>query len=78
LEIFGCGEVGREPLFGFLRFEGDFVEERLGTVDVSGELRRWRNVLFYLELGGFCCCCHAVSLAILVIRFFVFGSFSQR
>jgi hypothetical protein len=40
LEVFGCGEVGREPLFGFFGFEGDFVEELRGTADVSYELIR--------------------------------------
>ena len=31
LQVFGCGEVGGEPLFGIFRLEGDFVEEFDGT-----------------------------------------------
>jgi len=78
-EVLCCGEVGREPLFGVFGFEGDLAEELGGAMyDMLGSIQQWIEILLFdIKLDRLCCCCHAISWALLIIGVVSFVVFSQ-
>jgi hypothetical protein len=71
--------VGREPLFGVFGFEGDLAEELGGAMDdMLGSTQQWIEILLFdIKLDRLCCCCHAISWALLIIGVVSFVVFSQ-